>query len=51
MPGVDFNDSVVRDVLPWQIDTTPLLGTGPLLPSTSLGPITVDADGSGGAAP
>jgi len=51
VPGVDFNDSVVRDVLPWQIDTTPLLGTGPLLPSTSLGPITVDADGSGGAAP
>jgi phospholipid/cholesterol/gamma-HCH transport system substrate-binding protein len=51
VPGVDFNDSVVRDVLPWQIDTTPLLGTGPLLPSASLGPITIDADGSGSAEP
>jgi phospholipid/cholesterol/gamma-HCH transport system substrate-binding protein len=49
VPGLDFNDSVVRDVLPWQIDTTPLLGTGPLLPSASLGPITIDADGSGSA--
>jgi virulence factor Mce-like protein len=51
VPGIDFNDSVVRDVLPWQIDTTPLLGTGPLLPSASLGPITIDADGSGSAQP
>lgn len=51
VPGVDFNDSIVRDVLPWQIDTTPLLGTGPLLPSASLGPITIDADGSGSAEP
>ncbi|HEY1119342.1 MAG TPA: MCE family protein [Acidimicrobiales bacterium] len=51
VPGVDANDSIVRDVLPWQIDTTPLLGTGPLLPSSSLGPLTVDADGSGSAAP
>lgn len=51
VPGVDFNDSVVRDVVPWQVDTTPLLGTGPLLPSMSLGPITVDADGSGSAEP
>ncbi|MFP5579975.1 MAG: MCE family protein [Acidimicrobiia bacterium] len=51
VPGVDFNDSVVRDVLPWQIDTTPLLGTGPLLPSASLGPVTIDADGSGSAQP
>jgi phospholipid/cholesterol/gamma-HCH transport system substrate-binding protein len=51
VPGVDFNDSVVRDVLPWQIDTTPLLGTGPLLPSASLGPVTIDADGSGSAEP
>jgi phospholipid/cholesterol/gamma-HCH transport system substrate-binding protein len=51
VPGVDFNDSVVRDVLPWQIDTTQLLGTGPLLPSMSLGPITLDADGSGSAEP
>jgi phospholipid/cholesterol/gamma-HCH transport system substrate-binding protein len=49
VPGVDFNDSVVRDVVPWQVDTTPLLGSGPLLPSASLGPITVDADGSGSA--
>jgi phospholipid/cholesterol/gamma-HCH transport system substrate-binding protein len=49
VPGVDFNDSVVRDVVPWQVDTTPLLGSGPLLPSASLGPITIDADGSGSA--
>jgi phospholipid/cholesterol/gamma-HCH transport system substrate-binding protein len=49
VPGVDFNDSVVRDVVPWQVDTTPLLGSGPLLPSASLGPITMDADGSGSA--
>jgi phospholipid/cholesterol/gamma-HCH transport system substrate-binding protein len=51
VPGVDFNDSVVRDVVPWQVDTTPLLGTGPLLPSMSLGPVTIDADGTGSAAP
>jgi len=51
VPGVDFNDSVLRDVVPWQVDTTPLLGNGPLLPSMSLGPITLDADGSGSAAP
>jgi phospholipid/cholesterol/gamma-HCH transport system substrate-binding protein len=51
VPGVDFNDSVVRDVVPWQVDTTPLLGTGPLLPSASLGPITIDADGSGSTQP
>lgn len=49
VPGVDFNDSVLRDVVPWQVDTTPLLGSGPLLPSSSLGPVTVDADGSGSA--
>ncbi|MDY7104664.1 MAG: MCE family protein [Actinomycetota bacterium] len=51
VPGVDYGDSVLRDVVPWQIDTTPLLGNGPLLPSTSLGPVTIDADGSGSATP
>lgn len=45
VPGVDVGDSIVRDVVPWQVDTTPLLGNGPLLPSLSLGPLTVDADG------
>lgn len=47
VPGISFEDSVVNDVLPDTIDTTPLLGTGPLLPSFSLGPVTIDADGSG----
>src|SRR3546814_18912036 len=51
VPGVDFNDSIVRDALPSQPDTTPLLGPGPLLTSASLGPITIDATGSGRAAP
>ncbi|HEX4866784.1 MAG TPA: MCE family protein [Acidimicrobiales bacterium] len=51
VPGLDFNDSIVRDVIPWQVDTTGLLGTGPLLPSLSLGPLTIDADGSGSSAP
>ncbi len=51
VPGVDFNDSVVRDVVPWQVDTTGLLGNGPLLPSMTLGPISIDADGTGGGAP
>jgi phospholipid/cholesterol/gamma-HCH transport system substrate-binding protein len=47
VPAIDFEDSIVRDVLPETIDTTPLLGTGPLLPSFSLGPVTIDADGTG----
>jgi phospholipid/cholesterol/gamma-HCH transport system substrate-binding protein len=51
VPGIDANDSIVRDIVPWQVDTTPLLGTGPLLPSLSLGPLTLDADGTGGGAP
>lgn len=47
VPGIDFNNSIVREVVPWEIDTTALLGNGPLLPSLSLGPLTIDADGSG----
>ena len=48
VPGVDFEDSIARDIVPEEIDTTPVLGTGPLLPSGSVGPITIDAEGSGG---
>ncbi len=47
VPGVDFEDSVARDIVPDEIDTTPILGVGPLLPSGSIGPITIDAEGSG----
>ena len=48
VPSVDFEDSVLREVVPRDIDATPILGEGPLLPSGSIGPITVDAEGSGG---
>ena len=48
VPSVDFEDSVARDIVPEEIDTTPILGAGPLLPSGSVGPITIDAEGSGG---
>ena len=51
VPAVDFSDSALRDLTPWTIDTTPLLGSGPLLPSTSIGPVTIDADGRGSDAP
>lgn len=47
VPSVDFEDSVLREVVPRDIDTTPILGEGPLLPSGSIGPITIDAEGSG----
>ena len=47
VPAVDFEDSVARDVVPEDVDTTPILGEGPLLPSGSIGPITIDGDGSG----
>jgi phospholipid/cholesterol/gamma-HCH transport system substrate-binding protein len=50
VPAVDFNDSVARDVLPWQIDPTPLVGTGPLLPSATVGPVTI-GDGTPSATP
>lgn len=48
VPAIDFEDSVLGDAVPDTIDTMPLLGTGPLLPSTSIGPVAIDADGSGG---
>lgn len=47
VPGIDYEDSVVDDAVPFQLDTTPLLGEGPLLPSGSIGPIEIDGDGSG----
>lgn len=47
VPSVDFSGSPVGDAVPDEVDTTPLLGTGPLLPSTTLGPVIIDADGSG----
>jgi len=48
VPALDFEDSVVRDVVPETIDLTGILGTGPLLPSATVGPVTIDADGTGG---
>jgi len=47
VPSINYENSILRDVVPETIDTTPLLGTGPLLPALSLGPITIDADGTG----
>lgn len=49
VPSIDYDDSPLDAAVPDQVDTTPFLGSGPLLPSTSLGPVDVDADGSGGA--
>lgn len=49
VPAIDYGDSPLGAAVPDQIDTTPFLGSGPLLPSTSLGPVEIDADGSGGA--
>lgn len=48
VPAIDHGDSPLGAVVPDEVDTTPLLGTGPLLPSVSVGPVTIDADGSGG---
>ncbi|HEY9555349.1 MAG TPA: MCE family protein [Acidimicrobiales bacterium] len=47
VPSINYENSILRDVVPETIDTTPLLGAGPLLPALSLGPITIDADGTG----
>ncbi|MDE0803407.1 MAG: MCE family protein [Acidimicrobiales bacterium] len=48
VPSVDFEDSPARDVVPRDIDLTPILGEGPLLPSGSIGEaVEVDGDGSG----
>jgi phospholipid/cholesterol/gamma-HCH transport system substrate-binding protein len=47
VPAVDFTGSPLGSAVPDEVDTTPVLGTGPLLPSTRLGPIIVDSDGSG----
>lgn len=48
VPGIDYEDSILRDVVPETIDLTGLLGAGPLLPSATIGPVTIDADGTGG---
>jgi hypothetical protein len=37
----------VDQAVPDQIDTTPVLGVGPLLPELQLGPAQVDSDGDG----
>lgn len=47
VPAIDFEDSALRDIVPRDVDTTPILGVGPLLPSGKIGPITIDGDGSG----
>lgn len=51
VPAIDYSESPLRTVVPETVDTTPLLGTGPLLPSTTLGPVSIDADGTGGDQP
>jgi hypothetical protein len=47
VPEVDFTGGGLDHALPNQIDTTPILGTGPLLPEGQIGPVAVDADGDG----
>ena len=51
VPAIDYGDSPLSAVVPETVDTTPLLGTGPLLPSTTVGPVSIDADGTGGDQP
>ena len=36
-PSVDFSCSPARAVVPWQVDTTKVVGQGPLLPSQTTG--------------
>ncbi len=48
VPSIDYEDSPARDVVPREVDLTPILGAGPLLPSGSVGDaVEIDGDGSG----
>lgn len=47
IPQLDFTGGPLDALLPNTIDTTPILGAGPLLPELQLGPVQVDSDGDG----
>jgi len=47
IPQVDFTGGPLDQAIPNEIDTTPVLGTGPLLPELRLGPVQIDSDGDG----
>jgi virulence factor Mce-like protein len=47
VPQLDFTGSPIDEAVPNEIDTTPVLGTGPLLPELRLGPAQIDSDGDG----
>lgn len=47
VPQVDFTGGPLDRAAPNEIDTTPVLGSGPLLPERQLGPVQVDSDGDG----
>lgn len=47
VPQLDFTGGPVDQAVPDQIDITPVLGAGPLLPELQLGPVQVDSDGDG----
>ncbi len=49
VPELDFTDGAADQAVPDQLDTTPVLGTGPLLPDSQIGPVALDADGDGDA--
>jgi ABC-type transporter Mla subunit MlaD len=49
VPELDFTDGAADQAVPDQLDTTPVLGTGPLLPDSQIGPVALDADGDGTA--
>jgi virulence factor Mce-like protein len=47
VPEVDFTDGALDDAIPDRVDTTPIFGTGPLLPESQIGPVSADSDGNG----
>jgi phospholipid/cholesterol/gamma-HCH transport system substrate-binding protein len=47
VPLVDFTGGPLDDAVPNEVDTTPILGNGPLLPELQLGPVQIDSDGDG----
>ena len=47
VPEVDFTGGPVDQALPDEVDVTPVLGAGPLLPELQLGPAQIDSDGDG----
>jgi len=51
VPQVDFTGGPLDHAVPNEVDTTPVAGTGPLLPELQLGPVQVDSDGDGQVEP